>query len=578
MIVYGDLCEDKNTVQCIDGLMHLASTFDATREHELATDLLIQYGEFETGVTDRLCKDFDTLNSVIRQLRSGGVMTGRLFAGSWRRNRRISVVDLVDLLDRLRCIPLPESITVKVPEGYAFYGLYPEFYYESALKFVRDVQLTHAVCIGIRSIGTSLASVIVAALESAGCPATSFTVRPRGDFFDREIHLSDELAMEIDGNAGAWFLIADEGPGLSGSSFASVAGELSRRGIPDERIILFPSWNPDGNGFISRKATEQWQRHRKFLTEFEELWLDSGLFRQSWAYDSVSDISAGKWRPIFLEDESEYPPVYPQNERRKYLVSSNGFSGNKKILIKFAGLGHYGRATYSRALLLAERGFSPRVLGLKNGFIGYELVSGKPLTKENVCRSFMQTAARYLAFLKRQFPARATRTPEQIREMIVHNLTETAGRYWVEKFVETFPDISALKDVQAVAVDGRLLPHKWIKTEAGYLKTDVTDHHADHFFPCCQDIAWDVAGLCVEFGLDDDSRSEFVEMYSKLSEDSDIRYRLPFYTIAYIVYRLGYSVLSGDIMRNSPEGLRFNRAIQYYSVLFQKEMYKQMTQ
>ena len=326
-----------------------------------------------------------------------------------------------------------------------------------------------------------------------------------------ETRISDELAMEINANAGACFLIADEGPGLSGSSFASVARELSRQGIPDERIILFPSWNPDGTGFISGKATEQWQKHRKYLTEFDEIWLDSGIFQQSWAHDSMSDISAGKWRPILLEDESEYPPVYPQNERRKYLVSSNGSSGNGTILVKFAGLGQYGRATYSRALLLAEHGFSPRVLGLKNGFIAYEFVSGKPLTRKDLCPSFMETAARYLAFLKNHFPAHTTRTPDQIREMIINNLTETAGQYWVKKFIETMPCASALENVQTVAVDGRLLPHEWIKTEVGYLKTDITDHHADHFFPSCQDIAWDVAGLSVEFGLDERSRSDFVE-------------------------------------------------------------------
>lgn len=576
MIVYGDVCENKNTALRIGNLIQLALEFDTKREHELATDLLIHYGTFEAGVTDYFCKNLDTLNPVIRELRTGGIMTARLFAGSWKRDKRFSVRDLLDQLNKLSSLSLPESIVEKVPEGYAFYSVYPEFYYESALEFVRDLRPSHAVCIGIRSIGTSLSSVIVAALESTGCPATSFTVRPRGDYFDREIYISDELAIEINAYADSCFLIADEGPGLSGSSFASVAKELSRRGIPDDRIILFPSWNPDGNGFVSRKATEQWQKHRKFLTEFEELWLDSGKFRKFWAYDSVSDISAGKWRLIFFQNESEYPPVYPQNERRKYLLSSNGFSGNGTVLVKFAGLGQYGRAAYSRALVLAEHGFCPRVLGLKNGFIAYEFVSGKPLTRKDMCPSFMETAARYLAFLKNHFPSHTTRTPDQIREMIVDNLTETAGQYWVKKFIETIPEASALKDTQAVAVDGRLLPHEWIQTEAGYVKTDITDHHADHFFPSCQDIAWDVAGFCVEFGLDERSRSEFVEMYSRCSRDNDIRQRLPFYTIAYLAYRLGYSVLSADVMRGSPEGMRFNESTRYYSELLQEEMYRQM--
>ncbi len=46
-----------------------------------------------------------------------------------------------------------------------------------------------------------------------------------------------------------------------------------------------------------------------------------------------------------------------------------------------------------------------------------------------------------------------------------------------------------------------MLPHEWIRTASGFLKTDAVDHQDDLFFPGCQDIAWDIAGAIVEFGI-----------------------------------------------------------------------------
>ena len=50
-----------------------------------------------------------------------------------------------------------------------------------------------------------------------------------------------------------------------------------------------------------------------------------------------------------------------------------------------------------------------------------------------------------------------------------------------------------------VAIDGRMLPHEWLETRMAIVKADALDHHDDHFFPGCQDIAWDIAGASVEW-------------------------------------------------------------------------------
>ena len=76
--------------------------------------------------------------------------------------------------------------------------------------------------IGIRSIGTGLAAIVAAALGAK----RPFTVRPVGHPFSRELRIGDGLKEQLLADPHASFAIVDEGPGLSGSSFAAVIGWL----------------------------------------------------------------------------------------------------------------------------------------------------------------------------------------------------------------------------------------------------------------------------------------------------------------------------------------------------------------
>ena len=52
-------------------------------------------------------------------------------------------------------------VTVKIPEGFAFYALYPEQYIVSAQKWARRTEgPSRALVIGVRSIGTTLSAVV----------------------------------------------------------------------------------------------------------------------------------------------------------------------------------------------------------------------------------------------------------------------------------------------------------------------------------------------------------------------------------------------------------------------------------
>ena len=97
-------------------------------------------------------------------------------------------------------------------------------------------------------------------------------------------------------------------------------------------------------------------------------------------------------------------------------------------------------------------------------------------------------------------------------------------------------------DTTRVGVDGRMLPHEWLLTADGWLKADALDHHDDHFYPGCQDIAWDIAGAAVEFGFD---ARVLAARYLREVTDPGLRSRLAFHTLAYTAYRAGYSGMFG---------------------------------
>ncbi|HYC31465.1 MAG TPA: hypothetical protein VEB59_04205, partial [Gemmatimonadales bacterium] len=115
-----------------------------------------------------------------------------------------------------------------------------------------------------------------------------------------------------------------------------------------------------------------------------------------------------------------------------------------------------------------------------------------------------------------------------------------------------------------IALDGRMLPHEWLRGPRGHLKVDALDHHDDHFFPGPRDIAWDLAGTCVEFGLDDSVASELIGRYRRLSRDHTIEARLPAHALAYLAFRTGYAAMSAESLRGSPDGERFRTLTEAY--------------
>jgi hypothetical protein len=487
---------------------------------------LIEIGELEAGVADALCPERDSAHPMLEALRRAAI-----------RN------------EVPRLAGLPESITVSVPEGYAYYALYPEAYRMAAREFWKSARPASVAAIGIRSIGTSLSAVVANELEAAGCEVHSWTVRPRGHPFDRVLAVAPEIERRWRELAGAYFAVVDEGPGLSGSSFTSVAEALSALGVPDHRIVLFPSWDPGPSNFVSEKARRRWPLHRKYFKSFEDL----GFF------DGARDFSGGAWRAHACESEVDEPAVQPQHERRKYLRDG--------LLFKFAGLGRYGRRALDRAGRLAAEGFAPPVEGLENGFVAGPWMPGRPLAPGCACPGLLETMARYLAFLRRAFPCRRAVSYGELAEMIRVNVAEGLGPEWAERLGPLEPP-----EAPACAIDNRMFPHEWLEAPSGYLKTDGVDHHDDHFFPGPQDIAWDLAAAVVEFDLDPAQAEALAARYAALAGDRDIRARLPFHRLAWLAFRLGYADMAIGACPEGPDRARFRRLRERYAALLREEI------
>lgn len=510
---------------------HLACDADEARA------ILVDAGELESAIEDARRPACDGSDSISRTLRALACAAGHALIAARRRERglvRRALHAASGALERLRSHSLPSEVERRAPEGFAHYGLFPEMYEEAAARFAAGRNPGPILCLGLRSIGTSLAGVVHAALAERGFPVESFTLRPRGHPFDRRPILDGALASRM-ARSGAHFVIVDEGPGLSGSSLLGTAAALERLGIPGERITLLPGHLPDER----RLTAPNWGRYTKYAGAFENVFSPESLLDLCDGH-SIEDISAGRWRNAIGVDA----PVHPQHERRKFLARNS--RGHPIVMFRFAGFGRHGAIRRARAEALAEAGFGPRVIGLRDGFLGLAFVDGTPSMADPV------RIGHYAAFCARTFATDTAADHESLRAMAEDNLAECLGEEWRGRAGRHF-DRLARCDCPAVILDGRMAAHEWIGTTSGFVKVDAIDHGLDHFEPGPHDIAWDLAGAIVELDLEPSARDVLIEQ----SGDPDIARRLPAVEIAYRAFRLAYCTQSARTLADTPEGPRF---------------------
>ena len=491
----------------------------------LQLDALIQVGEFESAVADS-GSEVSAIASLTDAL-AEFVITGE----------SASLASRVAALGNFIATP---TLATSPPEGFSYYALHPIDFAYAAIRALPSSR-TVAV-IGVRSIGTTLSAVTAAALQQAGIPAERITVRPTGHPYERTLQFSEEELHWIKRHRQSHvrFLIVDEGPGRSGSTFLAVGEALVGAGVSAGDIILVGSRVPDIDQLCASKARERWSRYR-FVAACSDTYA---------RFSACTYLGGGEWRTMFYPDCSAWPACWPQMERLKFL------SPDRRHLFKFEGLGRMGRAARSCARRLAEAAFGPQVEDGGDGFSSYEFLGTRALTRTDLSVALLEHCADYCVFRSREFQI-AGSDVSQLWEMLNFNVSQEFG-------TELNLQPGDLQTEHPILVDGRMQPFEWIAAEGGrILKTDASTHGDDHFFPGPTDVAWDIAGTAVEWDLAPDALSFLTARYRQLSGD-DLKPRLPHFMLAYAVLRLASCQMAMSTVFGSAEEVRLQSAYRFY--------------
>jgi hypothetical protein len=446
----------------------------------------------------------------------------------------------MDLEQWLERVPASQEISYSAPEGFAYYDVHPLQYAAAVRAFPRFVRQASYAVIGIRSIGTTLGAAIAAGCSQVGVDVQRISVRPGGHPYDRRTRFSPQETEWVQGRrqADAAFIVADEGPGRSGSSFLSVGDALIEQGVPRHRILFVCSAEPDVARLCAPDAARRWRNFASCVIPPRHRSWESG----------VQDWSAGEWRrKVFDRSGRPWPSCWIQFERKKFADEQRG------TLIKFEGLGSFGQAVFDRARTLADGRFSAPVHWIGDGYLQYDLLRGKIGQAPALCREVLDRMADYLCFRIRAF-SQPDVNLRDIEEMVSTNLAEEVGQS-----VGSGP----LPVERPVLADGRMQPHEWISTASGWMKVDAVAHGDDHFFPGPADIAWDLAGAIIEWEMAAPARNYLLGRYRRLTGD-DPRARLGAWLLAYATFRTSHCRMAAEAMSGTAEAARLRSSYHFY--------------
>src|SRR5206468_7226996 len=126
--------------------------------------------------------------------------------------------------------------------------------------------------------------------------------------------------------------------------------------------------------------------------------------------------------------------------------------------------------------------------------------------------------------------------PEPLVRMLELNVREGLGAEWSSAVRHVVSFAGSVRSAPAVRLDNRMMPHEWLRTRDGFIKTDSASHYDDHFYPGPHDTAWDLAGASMELGLHAAGERLLIEEYIVASRDVGIYERLPFMRAAYAAF------------------------------------------
>lgn len=572
MVVYGDPAYGRAFGAVLDDF-HAQCQSISWNSLDAVRGVLIQAGQIEQGLADfweaqpsrglegraRAQRMTDLAALVFHELFTSGT------SSKCPRARR-ELIQLAGEWQRAPDLARDVALRIKIPEGFAFYGLYPEQYILSAMDWEAGWGESHPdiLVIGLRSIGTTLSAVVMADLRARRKRANRVTVRPQGHPFRRETRIAPDLLKQRPA-----VLIVDEGPGASGSSMASVAEEVVKAGIPREAVYFFPGHaNPPG-GASSAEARYWWNAIAKVVRPVESMtWggqsLQNLLLTQAGQlvgaefgrdFHSIHDVSGGQWRRHVFPKEACWPAVCARFERRKFLCEN---AAGNKILWKFTGL-HRDLSNAEASRGTVQR---PKRLGACHGYTAFEWIQGTRLAKEDRSdHRLLQSCADYLADnagpkLSSEEKGAAR---ERLDEMLFWNIKEALGETMAEK-ARSLRTAGDEAEGSSYA-DGRMAPWEWIRRPHQTLcKIHDRGRAQDHTIIGAQPAAWDVAGFVIEWELRGNDCGVFLEALRNRGLVIS-RETLRYYAIAYAAFQFGQASFCASMAESDdPERGRLAKA------------------
>lgn len=534
--------EPRETLAAIGDLLRsgIASDEQTPRARSLRIDVLrdalVRAGMLEQSLADAL-PEHRLENDGAHQSRRLTHAVAHALVAAWEGQEQSPgrtlepIGALSGVLDRRAVLP------ATAPEGYLFYGLFPESYWRLGQDLGRALApATPVVVAGIRSIGTSLSAVLAEGLRQTGHPCLRITVRPSGTPFEREaIPTAAEVRrLRRAATRGAQAVAVDEGPGLSGSSLAAAVRALRACGFDQDRIVIACANAPAALPHATPETRRIWEATRWFAAQgYEKPWwrqhlpalLGDALAQR---LDLEADISWGAWR-AYRRGLEDTPLPMPDLERRKLLLRV----GDTRVIAKFIGFGPAGARKAQIARDLAMAGYTPHVLGFAHGMLLQRwLPDALPCDEPPIA-----AAAGFYAHLRQHCRTGGAITLQEA----IQPATEIVRAWFGDRFDRTLAALATAAGrilVQQIDGDGKPERTEWLMDVDAVRKADAGDHFLDHSWARSQDSCFDLAGFSQEFTLAPAQEGALLQHYIQQSGDAEAAMRLPFYHLLYAAHRL----------------------------------------
>jgi hypothetical protein len=153
-------------------------------------------------------------------------------------------------------------------------------------------------------------------------------------------------------------------------------------------------------------------------------------------------------------------------------------------------------------------------------------------------------------------------------EMARHNVAQALGAELATRLEAWEPRLARMsRTVRGMETDNKLHPWEWLRLPDGrILKADGVDHAWGHDLVGCQDLAWDLAGAAVEWGLTQDEQSALSEVVAHHGGTLPEPEVLRFHVLCYRAFQLGHHTLAASALEGSvpEEATRLRRAAKRY--------------